>query len=86
MTKKVSNIGQDIEEDIGIGVGIGIGAIVGVNVVVGGESRSWRLEGCGRDRDDIIDTGVRFEGLWVGYASKNVKLGETKVGTGGMEG
>ena len=40
----------------------------------------------GRDRDDIIYTGVRLEGLWVGYASKSVKSDETKVGTGGIEG
>ena len=82
MAKKVSTVGYDIEEDIGVGIGIGIG----VNVGVGGESSSWRLEGCGRDRDEIVDTGARLVGLWVGYASQSVKLDETIVGTGGIGG
>ena len=42
MAKKVSTVGLDIEEDIGvsISVGIGVGVDVGVDVGVGGESMS----------------------------------------------
>ena len=38
------------------------------------------------DAGGIVETGVRFVGLWVGYAQNSVDLGETKDGTDGIEG
>ena len=75
MTNQVLTGGLDIEEDIGVGIGVGV--VVGADVGVGGASRSWRVEGCGRDRDEIVKTGARLVGLWVSYAPKGVKLGDT---------
>ena len=38
------------------------------------------------DVEGIVETGVRFVGLWVGYAQNSVELGDTKDGTDGIGG
>ena len=84
MAKKVSKVGLDIEEDIGVSIGvcIGVHVVVGIRVVVGvydgigGELRSWGMW------DEMVKTGEWLIGLWVGYTPKGVKVD----GTGGIGG
>ena len=38
------------------------------------------------DTGGVVKTGVRFVGLWVGYAQNSVELGDTKDGTDGIGG
>ena len=78
MAKKVSKVGLDIEEDIGVSIGvcIGVRVVVGVYVGIGGELRSWGMW------DEMVKTGEWLVGLWVGYTPKGVKVD----GTGGIGG